>query len=89
MSKLPPPPQKPPLPEEEPRGRSWLGIFLASFFGLIIFSALVFLTQGMLAFVLVIAASVFGLTALHYLVWGWWLEQLIRQSEETDEPDDP
>ena len=34
------------------------------------------------------AGGVFGLAALHYVVWGWWLGRMIRRDVEAEEAAD-
>ena len=79
----------PPRPSTEtPRG-SWIGLLLAATMGLVIITALIFLTGGFLALVIVIGGGVFAFAAFHYLVWGWWLSKFLYEQEEKDrEPDD-
>ena len=85
---MPEMPTKPPAPPEPKRGSSWLAILLTSMGGVVVIAVLLFLTQGVLGGVLVIGGIVFALTAFHYLVWGWWLEKLIRQADDGDEGDE-
>jgi hypothetical protein len=33
-------------------------------------------------------AGVFGLAAVHYVVWGWWLSRFIRQGAAPDDFED-
>jgi hypothetical protein len=68
----------------KPRG-SLLAMVLVLLFVLVCTAALVFLTFGYFLLVLVIGAGVFGLAGFHYVVWGWWLTQVIRREEEEEE----
>jgi len=36
---------------------------------------------------LIIAAGVFALGALHYMMWGWWMGRKIREDVEAEERD--
>jgi hypothetical protein len=85
MSQLPPKPPFPPEPEETQRGASWISIFLATMLVLGAIGALFFLTNGVLGGVIVVGGVVFAVTALHYFVWGRWLEKLIRESQDPDD----
>ncbi|MEQ8789837.1 MAG: hypothetical protein RIC55_26320 [Pirellulaceae bacterium] len=87
MSQPSKPPLPPPPPPEEPqRGPSWLSLFLATLLGLIAVATLFFITNGVLGGVIVVGGVIFAITALHYFVWGRWLERTIRDAEEFDEP---
>lgn len=81
---MPPKPPFPP-PEDPPQGTSWLSIFLATMLVLGSVGALFFLTNGMLGGVIVVGGVVFAITALHYFVWGRWLERLIRDSQDPED----
>ncbi len=74
-------------PHRSSRG-AWLAIFLAlaAFAGAYV--ALVFLSLGFLAPLVVIGGLVFLFTAFHYLVWGWWLGRVVRQARENDGDDE-
>jgi hypothetical protein len=32
-----------------------------------------------------VIGGIFGVAALHYLVWGWWLGSMIKQEEDEDD----
>ena len=75
-------------PEPPPARKSWLSIVLASVVGVLLFVALLLLTAG--AAVAVAGAVIVGLlacgfAAFHYLVWGWWLGDMIRREAEEDQ----
>jgi fatty acid desaturase len=79
-------PKLPARPQtEKPSGGGWLSLLLAAVAGMIIFTALVFLTGGFLGLVLVIGGGVFALAALHYLVWGWWLSKFLYAEQAAEE----
>ena len=85
----PPPPTRPDLAEPRTSRRgAWLAIFLT--FAVLVgaYLALVFLSLGFLAPLVVIGGLVFLFTAFHYLVWGWWLGRVIRQARENEGNDD-
>lgn len=65
-----------------PRG-GLLPLVLAGALLLLVVVALAFMTFGYFALVVLVSAGVFGLGALHYLVWGRWLTaKLLREAEE-------
>jgi hypothetical protein len=86
---VPLPPTRPELgePRRSSRG-AWFAIILAlaAFVGA--YLALVFLSLGFLAPLIVIGGLVFLVTAFHYVVWGWWLGRVIRQARENEGNDD-
>jgi protein-S-isoprenylcysteine O-methyltransferase Ste14 len=77
-------PQRPEPPSEKPRS-SLLPITLAVLLLVIICAALFFPTLGSFGIVLVIGCVVFGIAAMHYLLWGWWLGKMIRDDVEAEE----
>jgi hypothetical protein len=79
-----PAPELPPRPSSPPPRGSWLSLLLAAGAGVVIFTALAFLTGGFLGLVLVVGGGVFAMAALHYLVWGWWLSKIIYDEEAAD-----
>ena len=80
-------PERPTRPQqtEKPANGGWLSLMLAAVAGMIIFTALLFLTGGFLGLVLAIGGGVFGLAALHYLVWGWWLSKFLYAEQEAED----
>jgi len=48
-------------------------------------AALVLVSNFFFTPIFVIGAAVFGFTALHYVLWGWWLGRMIQQEGEEDE----
>lgn len=84
MSNLPPKPTKPELSETKPRG-SWLAIMLAGGVLFLTIVTLTFLTIGYFGPVLVIAVIMAGVVLFHYVVWGWWLEKVLRQAEAEEQ----
>lgn len=75
-----PPPGPPPSPT--PSSASWLAVLLALALGALAIAVLCLLTGGVLAFALAAALVIFGMAALHYLLWGWWLSTHIRRDVE-------
>lgn len=62
-------------------------MFVAAIFALA-FGGLVFLTQGWMQGVLLIAAAVFAIPIVHYLAWGWWVTLLLKPTD-ADEAGNP
>lgn len=81
MKPLPP---KPPPPDEKPRG-SWLAFMLAGGILFLLIVALTFLSMGYFALVIVIGGLMACVVLFHYLVWGWWLEPILRRAEAEEE----
>jgi hypothetical protein len=54
----------------------------------LLIAAIYGLSLGTAGPALAIAACVFALGALHYLVWGWWMGRMIREDVEAEESDD-
>jgi hypothetical protein len=82
----PPLPPKPefPSPDNKPRG-SWLAILLTGGVTMMVVVALTFLTLGYFGPVIVVAAVMAGVVTFHYVVWGWWLEKVLRQAAEEEQ----
>jgi type VI protein secretion system component VasK len=79
-------PPLPPKPElyEKPRG-SWLAILLAGGVLFLVVVGLTFLTLGYFGPVIVVAGIMGGVVLFHYLVWGWWLEKILRQAKAEED----
>ena len=60
-------------------------IVLAGLLLVVICAALFFLTLGSFGIVIVIGLVVFGIAAMHYFIWGWWLGKMIREDVEAEE----
>jgi hypothetical protein len=82
----PPKPPLPPPPEEPRGGTSWLSIFLATMLIVFALGSLFFVTNGVLGGAIVAGVVVFAVTALHYFVWGRWLEKAIRDMHDDEDP---
>jgi hypothetical protein len=85
----PPPPQRPVLPPESPkqRGSIW-SVLIAGIVGLAMFVGLIFLAGALGPIVLgvgMILGAVYVIACLHYLLWGRWLGDAIRQEVEEEE----
>ena len=77
------------LPAEPSKPRSsCLPILLALGLALLVFAVLFVLTSGKIGYAAIAAGVIFGIAALHYVVWGWWLSGVIRRQvdEEQQEP---
>ncbi|HTN77050.1 MAG TPA: hypothetical protein VL096_17445 [Pirellulaceae bacterium] len=86
---VPPKPEKPTPPDAPPRG-SWLALMLAAGVTFLVIVTLTFLTIGYFGPVLIIAALMAGVVLFHYVVWGWWLEPVLRQAQaEEDAKNNP
>jgi hypothetical protein len=74
---------------ERPKTGAWISILLAGVAGLAICAALFMLMLqfgGPLAVVAVLVFGLGGVVALfHYLAWGWWLGQTIREEVEAED----
>lgn len=77
MPEIPPRPARP-LEPTKPRG-SLLGILLALIAGVALLVTAVVFTRGVAVFFFLVMLVVFGLVGFHYLVWGWWLGEALRQ----------
>jgi hypothetical protein len=80
------PPFPPPAPAK-PSG-SLLGVFMAGVGALVIAVVLGLLMIPVAGVALAAVVLVFVLVALaafHYVVWGWWLSNTIREDVEADE----
>jgi hypothetical protein len=71
--------------DQKPRG-SWLSILMALMLGLGLISALFFLPLVWIGPVL-IGGGMFFVALFHYLVWGWWLSDIIRREDAADSDD--
>jgi hypothetical protein len=83
------------VPERPPSTRPTQGspwsIVLAGVTGLIFFIGFIFLAAPLGGIVLgvgVIVGGVFVVAFLHYLLWGRWLSQSIREEVEAEERDE-
>ena len=66
-------------------GSSALSIILAALLALVVDAVLIVLTIGFFANVMAAIAILFGVAALHYVVWGRWLSQSIRDEADADD----
>jgi len=77
---LPPKPERPELP---PAGSSsgvtgWFAIACAVTVGVCLLTMFSFLSFNMAGPVIGLVAVLFAVTGLHYLTWGWWLTNRLR-----------
>lgn len=84
-----PTPSKPTQPtaadDEAARRRGCLAMLLAGFLVLMALAVLAFLSQGYLIPVVLIATALFLYIFFHYVVWGWWLGNIIREEARQEE----
>lgn len=78
-------PPLPPKPETPPPSGSWLSILLALGGGSIVLAALSVVTLFYLFPVFAIAALVFLIVALQYVVWGRWLRGYLERARDEDD----
>ncbi len=70
------------------RGASALAILLALGFGFCCLLGLIFLSASLAPVVIAAVAFaflLFGGAAVHYLIWGWWLGDMIREDVAAEE----
>jgi hypothetical protein len=76
------------MPAEAPQPpRSFLLLMLAALLGVPLVVIVGLAAVGYLGAVFVVA-GVFGLAAVHYVAWGWWLSRYIRQGAGPDDFED-
>jgi len=80
MSSAPPPPTKPPEPEKAKI--SWVAMLLAFLLFAVVVVAIDFLALGAFLPVVILGGVLFAIAGFHYLVWGWWLGNILRNAEE-------
>lgn len=68
-----------------PSSRGCFGVLLALGLAFLVFAVLFMLSGGAVAPAVVAAGAIFGVAALHYVIWGWWLSGIIRQQVEDEE----
>ena len=74
-------PSPPPPPGPRPTGGPFLALLFSGLAALLVIVVSVVFSFGW--FVPVIAA-IFGLGLFHYLVWGWWLGNIIRDEAKAE-----
>jgi uncharacterized membrane protein len=78
--------ERPPRPEPpSPQKGSAISIILAAILALVVGAVLIVLTIGVFANVMAAIAILFGVAALHYVVWGRWLMNSVRDEVEAEE----
>ena len=76
-----PGPTRPPRPQPRPSGGSFLTLLFA---GLVALVVIVISVVFSFAWFVPVIAAIFGLGLFHYLAWGWWLGDMIRDEVETE-----
>lgn len=75
-------------PDEPTENRSSLFSTVMTLAVIVLLIAVIYgLSMGTAGPALAIAAAVFALGALHYVVWGWWMGGMIREDVEAEERD--
>ncbi|MGD9645522.1 MAG: hypothetical protein AB7U73_07405 [Pirellulales bacterium] len=77
--------ERPPPPEPPASRGSALPIILAAILAMVVGAVLIVLTIGFFFNVIAAIAILFGVASLHYVVWGRWLSQSIREEAEAEE----
>ncbi len=78
------------LPTGPPKQRaSCLPILLALGLALLVFAVLYVFTSGKIKYAAAAAGVIFGVAALHYVVWGWWLSGVIRRQVDEEQREQP
>ena len=75
-----------PLPETKPRGSIW-SIIIAGATALSLFIGMFFLAGALGPIVLgvgLVLGAIYVIACLHYLLWGRWLGDAIRQEVEAE-----
>lgn len=85
MANVPPRPERPnlPPPEAKPRRSNWITILLA--FIMAIGGLVSLMIMPLVGYAPVIILAVFGFIALHYFTWGWWLSNMVREEEASED----
>lgn len=73
-------PTSPTPAEPKPRG-SCLPVALVLCLAVLLFGAMVVLSNGRMLPAAIAAGAIFGAVALPYLVWGWWLGPYLQEKE--------
>lgn len=74
-----------PAPEKPPPTGSLLPLSMAGCLAVLASVVLLFLTLGFAGVALATVGVLFAVVAFHYLVWGRWLSQSIRDEVEAEE----
>ncbi|HEY2882520.1 MAG TPA: hypothetical protein VGJ15_08805 [Pirellulales bacterium] len=87
-SRVPPIPQRPDAPKEKSGGSMW-SVFLACLGFLVIFGGLGFMLSPVIGLVFTIGIGLVFLLIVaamaHYVLWGHWLQNAIRDEVEEEE----
>ena len=79
---------RPQRPEPQQSRGSFMAIVMAGGIGLMFLAVLIFLAAPLAPVVMAAAGFVFlfaALAAFHYVVWGWWLGDVIREEVAAEE----
>lgn len=87
------PPLEPPPPTEKRKPPAMLGCFsvlLAGFLAFAVIVGLTVLSTGLLhlTFALIAGVAFFAYAFFHYVVWGWWMGDMIRAEAEEEEEEE-
>ncbi len=77
----------PPQPASPQRPKTFLSLMLVVVLGVPAAAVLLLAAVGYLGPVIVVV-GIFGFAAFHYLVWGWWLSNSIRQNADPKDFED-
>ena len=75
--------------EGPPNSKGCLSILLALLLAALMFAGLYLLTSGSIIVAALTAGVIFGMAALQYILWGWWLSGIIRRQVEEEEREGP
>jgi hypothetical protein len=70
---------------EPPKSKGCLSVLLALLLAGLVFAVLFVLTQGRVLVAALVAGVIFGMAALQWVLWGWWLSGFIHQQVEDEE----
>ncbi len=82
---MPPRPTPPADDDVAARRRGCLAMVLAGLLVLMALVGLAFLSQGYMIPVVLVAGALFAYVFFHYVVWGWWLGNIIREEARQEE----
>ncbi len=70
---------------EPPKTKGCLSVLLALVLAGLVFAGLFLITNGSVLPAALAAGVIFGVAALHYILWGWWLSGIIHQQVADEE----
>ena len=74
-----------PSDEPTPKRSSFFSTVMALALIVLLIAGIYGLSLGTAGPALIIAAGVFAMGALHYMIWGWWMGRMIREDVEAEE----